>query len=90
MSDEVMHDLAERLVSDLDAIDQARHMAVYERDARLVARAYLSLAARITVLEEALGAIQAVAVMSQNHHAVEHRLDWLREIESRAREALLS
>lgn len=44
--------------------------------------------ARVKRLEEALRAIQAVAVTSQNHHAEPHRLDWLREIEGRARAAL--
>lgn len=39
-------------------------------------------------LREEMGAIQAVAVMTQNHHAESHRLNWLHEIEGRARRAL--
>jgi len=49
---------------------------------------YDALKARVAELEAALRSIQAVAVMSHSERARTHRLDWLREIEDRARAAL--
>jgi hypothetical protein len=46
------------------------------------------LRSRVAELEAALRAIQAVAVMTHSERARAHRLDWLREIEDRARAAL--
>jgi len=34
---------AEQLIGDIDAIEQTRNLAAYERNARLVAREYLKL-----------------------------------------------
>jgi hypothetical protein len=47
-------DLAERLIGDIDALDAERNLAVYERDARLVAREYVALSARLAQAQEAL------------------------------------
>ncbi len=79
---EVRRDVERQLRNELDGAE-ARARTWENRAKRAEARLV-----SVPALVEALRAIQAVAVMSQSHHAEQLRLDWLREIEGRVRAVL--